>query len=170
MGGIAFVGKLPAAFALVTLALAAVLASRWAHDVVHHGATLASFRMPALGFAALWTLLLLSPLLAMAPALRAAKRAALPAYAALVGEQGRLVHQRWIERKPVDDDRSSRPGIGPVADAASLFGAVAKMRSAPLDKSALAGILVPMAIPFVLLAAVQLPVKDLLIKLAKVLV
>jgi hypothetical protein len=70
----------------------------------------------------------------------------------------------------VDDERIEPAGVGPVADAASLFEAVARMRAAPIDKSALAGILVPMAVPFVLLAAVQFPLKDLLIKLVKVLV
>jgi hypothetical protein len=170
-GGIAFVEKLPGAFALVTLALAAVPASRWAHDVVHHGASLASFRLPALAFAVLWTLLLLLPLLALAPALGGAKRRAAPAYAALVGEQGRLVHRRWIAREPVaDDELLEAAGIGPVADAAALHGAVKNMRPVPIGTTALIGILTPMAVPFLLLALVRIPLKDLLLALAKVLV
>ena len=170
-GGIAFVEKLPGAFAHVTLALAAVPTSRWAHEILHHGASLASFRLPALAFAVLWTLLLLLPLLALAPALGGAKRRAAPAYAALVGEQGRLVHRRWIERKPVDDDALlEAAGVGPVADAAALYGAVKNMRPVPVGKAALIGILAPMAIPFVLLALVQFPLKDILLTLLKLLV
>ena len=170
-GGIAFVEKLPRAFALVTLGLTAVPASRWAHEVIHHGASLASFRLPALAFAVLWTILLLLPLLALVRPLRAAKRHAVPAYAALVGDQGRLVHRRWVERGPVEGDELLEPaGVGPVADAAALYGAVKKMRSIPLGKSAVKGIVVPMAIPFLLLALVQVPLKDLLLKLVKVLV
>lgn len=170
-GGIAFVEKLPGAFALVTLALAAVPTSRWAHEILHHGASLASFKLPALAFVVLWTLLLLLPLLALAPALRGAKRKAIPAYAALVGEQGRLVHRRWIAREPVDDDALlEAAGIGPVADAAALYGAIRSMRPAPLGKSALARILIPMAIPFLLLVLVQIPLKDLLLTLVKALI
>jgi hypothetical protein len=169
-GGIAFVERLPGAFALVTLALSAVPASRWAHEVIHHGASLASFRLPALAFAVLWTLLLLLPLLALAPALGGAKRRAAPAYAALVGEQGRLVHRRWIERKAVDDELLEAAGVGPVADAAALYDAVKKMRPFPVGKAALIGILAPMAVPFVLLVLVQFPVKDILLKLLKLLV
>ena len=170
-GGIAFVEKLPGAFALVTLALAAVPTSRWAHEILHHGASLASFKLPALAFVVLWTLLLLLPLLALAPALRGAKRKAIPAYAALVGEQGRLVHRRWIAREPVDDDELlEAAGVGPVADAAAIYDAVKRMRPVPLGRSALARILVPMAIPFLLLVLVQIPLKDLLLTLVKALI
>jgi hypothetical protein len=170
-GGIAFVEKLPGAFALVTLALAAVPTSRWAHEILHHGASLASFKLPALAFVVLWTLLLLLPLLALAPALRGAKRKAIPAYAALVGEQGRLVHRRWIAREPVvDDELLEAAGVGPVADAAAIYDAVKRMRPVPLGRSALARILVPMAIPFLLLVLVQIPLKDLLLTLVKALI
>jgi hypothetical protein len=170
-GGIAFVERLPGAFALVTFALAAVLASRWAHDAIHHGAPLNSFQMPAMAFAVLWTLLLLLPLLVLARSLRRSKRAAGVSYADLVGRQGRLVHRRWIERKPIEEDELLEPdGVGPVADAAAVYEAVKKMRPMPVGKVALAGVLVPMAIPFLLLAMVQIPMKDLLLKLAKVLV
>jgi hypothetical protein len=169
-GGIAFVETLPNAFTLVTLALAAVLASRWAHEAVHHGATLASFRVPALAFAAGWTLLLLLPLLALAPVLRATRKAALPAYSALAGAQGRAVHRRWIERSDADAEMLEPAGIGPLADAAAAFEASRKLRSVPISRKAVTAILVPMALPFVALAATQVPLKELLIKVLKVLV
>jgi len=170
-GGIGFVEKLPGAFALVTFALAAVLASRWAHEAVHHGTPLVSFRMAAIAFAATWTLLLLLPLLAFARSLRRAKRAAGAAYADLVGRQGRLVHRRWIERKAVDDEEQLEPtGIGAVADAAVLYEAVTRMRSVPVGKSALLGALAPIAIPFLLLALLRIPLKDLFLKVVHILV
>lgn len=170
-GGIGFIGKLPGAFALVTLALSSVLASRWAHEVLHHGAHLASYRLPALAYAVLWTLLLCLPLFALAPALRATRRTALPAYAALVGEQGRLVHRRWIEREPVEDRALLEAAeIGPVADARVVYDAVRQMRSMPIGRATLIGILVPMAIPFILLALLEFPLVAILSKLLKALV
>lgn len=169
-GGIAFVGKLPGAFALVTFALAAVLASRWAHEAIHHGASLASYRLPAAAFALAWTAILLLPLLALARPLRRAKRAAGAAYADLVGQQGRLVHRRWIEGKPVEDASLEPAGIGALADAAPLYEAVKRMRPVPAGRSALAGVLVPMAIPFVLLALLRMPFRELATKLINVLV
>ena len=169
-GGIAFVGRLPGAFALVSFALAAVLASRWAHEAMHHGASLASYRLPAAAFALAWTAILMLPLLALARPLRRARRAGGVAYADLVGQQARLVHRRWIERQPVDDAALEPAGIGALADAAPLYEAVKRMRAVPVGKSALASVIVPMAIPFVLLALVQMPLRDLAAKVFKVLV
>jgi hypothetical protein len=81
------------------------------------------------------------------------------------------VHRRWIAREPVADDALlEAAGIGPVADAAALYGAVKNMRPVPIGKTALIGILAPMAIPFVLLALVQFPLKDILLTLLKLLV
>jgi hypothetical protein len=169
-GGIAFVETLPKAFTLVTLALTAVIASRWAHEIVHHGAALTSFRLPALAFAAAWTLLLLLPLMALAPALLATRKAALPAYATLAGAQGRAVHRRWIERASAEEEMLEPAGIGPLADAAAAYEAARRLRSVPVTRKAITGILFPMALPLLLLVATQVPLKDLLVKLVKVLV
>ena len=73
-------------------------ARRVEHQVVYHGALLTSFQMPAITYVVLWSLALVLPLFALAPALWSARQRALPVYAALVGEQGRLVQRRWIER------------------------------------------------------------------------
>ena len=170
-GGIAFVEKVPGAFALVTFAVTAVIASRWAHDIEFHGAMLQSFKLPGALFVVLWTLLALLPLLALAPALIAARARAIPAYAALVGEQGRLVHRRWILRETVPDTPLlDAPEIGPVADANAMYDAVKKMRGVPIGKGAIMKVLLPIALPFIVVAALQVPLKDLLLKLAKALV
>ena len=170
-GGMAFVEKLPGAFSMVTIALSATIASRWAHEVAYHGQALASYKLPAAAFVILWTLFLLLPLLALVPALAATRGRAIPAYAALVGEQGRLVHRRWILREPVaDTDLLEAPGIGPVADAAAMYEAVTKMRIAPIGKPSLVRILVPMVLPLLVVAAMRIPLKELLLKLLKALV
>ena len=101
----------------------------------------------------------------------AARGRAIPAYSALVGEQGRLVHRRWILREPVDDNPIlDAPEIGPVADAAAMYDAVKRMRVVPIGKGAIVKILVPIALPMIVVAALQVPLKDLLLKLVKTLV
>ena len=73
----------------------------------------------------LWTLLRSCRCSRLAPALIAARARAIPAYAALVGEQGRLVHRRWILREAVADaPLLDAPEIGPVADANAMYDAV----------------------------------------------
>jgi hypothetical protein len=152
----------------VAFALSSVIASRWAHEVVHHGATLQSFLHPALAFVVLWTAFALLPLLALVPALAGARGRAIPAYSSLVGEQGRLVHRRWILREEVGAAPIlDAPEIGPVADAASLFDAVKRMRMVPIGTGSIVRILAPIALPMLVVAALQIPLKDLLLKLAK---
>jgi hypothetical protein len=170
-GGLAFVEKLPGAFAMVTFALSAVIASRWAHEVAYHDATLRSFQLPAAAFVILWTLFALLPLLALAPALIAARARAIPGYSALVGEQGRLVHRRWILREAVPDTLLlDAPEIGPVADANAMYDAVKKMRAVPIGRGAIMKVLVPIALPLIVVAALRIPLKELLLTLAKSLI
>jgi len=170
-GGLGLLEKLPGAFALVSLALSAMLASRWAHEVLHHGASLTAYRHAVIVFVVVWTALLLLPLLAFAPALARTRKRAVLAYSALVGRQGALVHRRWIEgREVAAEPILEAPEIGPVADAAAMYEAVVKMRIVPIGKMSIAGILLPLALPLLVVAALQVPLKELLLKLAKALV
>lgn len=170
VGGLGFLEALPGAFGLVSFAMSAVLASQWAHEIVHHGTTLDSLKLPVIAFVVIWSVLLLLPLLALAPALSAAKRKALIAYSNLVGEQGRLVHRRWILREAVESAPVlDAPEIGPVADANAMYDAVKAMRPIPIGKRSIIAILLPLALPLLAMAALQIPLKALLMKIAKTL-
>jgi hypothetical protein len=169
-GGLGFLERLPSAFAPVTLAISALLASRWAHEIVYHGQALAAFKLPAAMFVAVWTVLLLAPVLPLIRVMYTAKRTALESYAAMVAEQGRLVRRRWIDGTTESDAPLIEPsGVGVVADAGVMFDAVQSMRVVPIGKVTIAAILVPIAIPMLIVAAVRVPIRDLLFGLAKAL-
>lgn len=169
-GGLGFVHKLPSALFLVTLAVSAVLASRWMHDVIFHGQSLAVFKLPLIVFVVLWSALLLLPLLVLAPRIAALKRHALLDYGALVGSHGRLVHQRWILGRTVTENALlDAPELGPVADIAATYELVEKISPLPVGKSTLGAIVVPMALPMLFVAAQQIPLRDMLLKLLKTL-
>jgi hypothetical protein len=169
--GLGFLEKLPSAFAPVTFGLSAMLASRWAHQVVYHGLTLDALKVPAILFALVWSVLLLAPLIALMPVLHAAKQAALPYYAAMVAEQGRLVRRRWIDGTTKAESRLLEPaGVGPIADAAEMFDAVRSMRKIPFSKASLSGIVVPIAVPMLVVVALQIPIRQLVLDLVKTLV
>jgi len=98
------------------------------------------------------------------------RKRALPAYSALVGEQGRLVHRRWIERKPVEDiPLLSAAEIGPVADAAVLYESVQNIQVVPIGKRTLTTIFVPMVIPFLVLPLLKFPLDTILTTVLKAL-
>jgi hypothetical protein len=169
-GGLGFLAELPRAFAPVVLGMSAVLASRWAHDVVYHDVHVAELRLPMAGFAVLVTLVFLAPLLALTPRLAAARRAARLPYAALVGEHGRRVRRRWILGEPAGDDPLlGAPEIGPVADTLALYDAVRRMRSFAFDRESILALLVPVALPLLVLTSIEIPVKDILLEILKTL-
>jgi hypothetical protein len=68
-----------------------------------------------------------------------------------------------VEDAPILD----APEIGPVADASTLFEAVKRMRVVPIGRTAIAKILIPLAIPMVVVAALQIPIGELLMKVVK---
>jgi hypothetical protein len=170
VGGLGFLEPLPGAFAPVTFALSATLASRWAHQIVYHGQTLAALKLPAAMFVVVWSLLLFAPLVALMPVLYSAKRAALPSYAALVARQGRLVRERWIDGTAKVEELLLEPaGVGPIADAATLFAVVRSMRPLPIGKASLVGLIAPIMVPMLVVAALQIPVRKLVLDLVKAL-
>ena len=170
VGGLGFLKRLPGGFAPVTFALSAVLASHWAHAIVYHGQTLGALKVPAAVFVVVWSLLLLAPLATFMPALRAAKHAALPSYAALVAEQGRAVRRRWIDGTTNAETPLLEPqGVGPIADAATMFDAVRSMRILPIGRSSFTHIAVPIAVPMLLVVALQIPIATVVLDLIKAL-
>ncbi|MDD5321495.1 MAG: hypothetical protein PHD43_12935 [Methylococcales bacterium] len=165
-GGLGFLERLPKAFSLFAFALSAVLASRLAHTVVYHGVNVQSLKGLFVVFLVVLVVICLAPLLTFIGPLAAAKRRALLEYGALVGEHGRLVRRRWIlGEMEADDPILEAPELGPVADTLTLYEAVKKMRVMPIGKSSLLAIALPALIPIAVLFSLQIPIKELLMKL-----
>jgi hypothetical protein len=169
-GGLGFLESLPSAFSPVVFALSVVLASRWSHDVVHHGVHVAELRMPMIAFGVVVVVLFLAPLLPWQRVLAATKRRAELEYSAIVAEHGRLVRERWILGKDIGDAPIlSASEIGPVADTIPLYEATRRMRVVPIGRRSLFAVLLPAAIPQIAVLAIEIPVKDLLLGLVKTL-
>ncbi len=171
MGGLAFLEGVSLALGPGVLAISAVLASRWGHDVAFHGVELRALQMPAGMLVVILAALVLAPLLALSGPLRRARMQAQLDYGALVGEHGRRVRRKWILREPVEDGEAllSAPELGPVADTVALYEAVQRMRAIPIGTQALAGALVPAVLPLIAVAAIRIPVKDMLLKIVQTL-
>lgn len=168
-GGLGFLEKLPSAFSLYAFALSAVFSSRLAHEVVYHGVHVQSLKIISGVFLIVVLLLCLSPLMVFVPTLATAKRRALLEYGALVGNHGRQVRRRWILQETIDDPLLDAPEVGPVADTLALYEAVTRMRPVPIGKSAILAIAIPTAIPILALFSIEIPVKDILIRIVSTL-
>jgi len=171
MGGLGFLQKLPKAFVLVTLAMSAVLASRWIHDSLYHQVPLDTLKLPLLSFVVLWGLTVLTPLLAFTGKMFSARKKALRQYSALLAEHGRLVHEKWILGKKIGERAIlEAPELGPSADIEAIYKAVKKMRTIPIGKSCLMPIVAPIALPMIIVTATQIPLLKIITTLFKALV
>jgi hypothetical protein len=99
------------------------------------------------------------------------KRQALLEYGALVGQHGRLVRKRWIAQEPVAESPLLQAAeLGPVIDTVSMYEVVASIRPSPIGKRSLAAIVLPALLPMIPVFAIQIPVKEMLLKLLKALI
>jgi hypothetical protein len=164
--GLAFVERLPAAFAPFFFGIAIVIAARWAHDALYHG-----LRVEDLGFSAgllvaLSVLIGLVPLVVFVGRLLAVKRRSLVAVGALLADYGRLFERRWMRHETVDDGGLlGAPEIGPVADTVALYEAISRMRVVPVSRASLIPLALAAAVPLVPVFATQMPLKAAVVKL-----
>ena len=170
-GGLGFITSAPTAFAFVILALSAVLASGWAHNIMYHEETLDALKLPAAGFLVLVLLVFLAPLLVFVPALARSRKVAMLQYGALVARHGRAVRARWIDGDPVMNDEPllEAPEIGPVADTLSMYDSVVRMRAIPVGKASLIAVLIPAIIPILVVVSLRIPIKSLILSVLKAL-
>jgi hypothetical protein len=170
-GGLGFLGRGPFAFSPVVLAMSAVIASHWAHQTLYHGAHVMDFKLPLALFVAVMLVMFLGPFLLFAPQLGRLKRRSLLEYGALVGEHGRLVQQRRIFGEPIEDKGLlDAPELGPVVDTLSIYEAIERIRPVPLGTQSVIAIVAPALLPMIPVAAIEVPPKDMPLKLLGVLI
>jgi hypothetical protein len=167
-GGLGFLEVAPKIFAPTVLALGAVLAARWAHDIVYHDVHVQDLRLQMGAFVVLAVGLFSAPLLAFVPLMIKTKRKALLDYSALVGRHGRLVRDRWIYGKTLTDDSLlEAEELGPIADTGPVYDAVAAMRVFLIGKATAAPLLIAAVLPIVPVLAIEIPITKILGALVK---
>jgi hypothetical protein len=170
-GGLGFLEQAPLACSPIVLALSAVIASYWAHQILYHQADADALILPLGVFVAAVLVIFLGPFLLFSPLLRQLKRQSLFTYGALAGEYGWLVQKRWILREPMQDDGLFEAlELRLLADTIKRYEAVKRIKLAPLGKQSLVAVLAPALLPTTLVLAIKLPVKDTLLRLLGVLI
>jgi hypothetical protein len=170
-GGLGFLEQAPVAFSPIVLALSAVLASHWAHQILYHQGDLNALTLPLGVFVVALLVIFLGPFVLFSAPLRQLKRRSLLAYGGLVGQHGWLVHRRWILGQPVEDKGLlEAPELGPVADTIAMYEAVTRIKPVPLGKLSCLAIVIPTLLPMIPVWAIKVPVKDTLLKLLGILI
>jgi hypothetical protein len=166
LGGLGFLEDLPVIFSPVVFAMSAVIASRWGHDVLYHQAQVNSLKVPLAVFVVGLLVVILAPLAFFSRSLRRLKNQSLLEYGALVGQHGRLVRRRWIAGEAIADAPLLQAAeLGPVIDTVAMYEVVAGIRVVPIGKRSLLAVALPALVPMLPVWAIEIPVKEMLMKL-----
>jgi hypothetical protein len=170
VAGLGFLERVPAMFAPVVFAASAVISAHWGHQVLYHGAHVADLRPLMAAFVVLVLVIFLLPNLAFVPLLTRTKGQARLEYGVLVGRYGRMTRERWVLGHDAETSGLlGAPELGPVSDVNALYDPVRRMRPAPIALGTLVPLLIPAVLPMLPVLAIEIPLKELLMGLAKAL-
>lgn len=163
--GVGFLDRLPVVLVPVVFGLSAVLASRFAHGIVYHGEHVAALQPIMIAWAAFAIALFLLPVSPLVLRLARLRKQALLDYGALVGRQARLFEARWIEARGDDAALLAAPEISATADALGVYGSVTALRPLPVTLRDLVPYSAAILLPFLPVVALEIPVKDAILKI-----
>ncbi|OPY68994.1 MAG: hypothetical protein A4E57_01417 [Syntrophorhabdaceae bacterium PtaU1.Bin034] len=167
-GGLAFVGAGQARFAPVIFAVSSVVAAAVADAVLFGNEVLASYRVTIFAYAALPLVVFLAPLLVFSPRLIAVRRQGLMEYGALATGYTRSFHEKWVEGDtPGREPLLGSPDIQSLADLANSYQIVRKMRIFPLNFEDILVLVGSTLVPMLPLVLTVIPLKELLLRLVK---
>ena len=170
-GGLGFLGWGLASFAIVLLAVSAVLSGSLAGEILFRGSSLDRLKYHVMIFVALAILVLHAPLLAFAGQLGRCRFRGLLEFGALIGCHDRAFDEKWI--KPRGTSREGllgSPDVSSLADIATVFEHVQRMQLIPFDKKALGVLIAAALIPMIPLVGTAIPFTEILSKLGEFLV
>ena len=169
-GGLRFVATSLPPFALLGLALGAMVAGGVADAVLYDSRSPREFLYVALVLVIVVLALCAGPLLTLAAPLRRARIRGTLEYGKLAGALGRRFEERWLERTTaVDAEALSAPDFSATTDLYSVAENVRQMRMVPLDLAGVVSIAAATLLPFTPVLLVVLPFHELLRYLGKLL-
>jgi hypothetical protein len=166
-GGLGFLGPTAMAFAPVAFAAAIVVGATWRHEILHQGAHLKDFMLPAIVLVVIVALVALGPLVFFVPRLIALRRIGILEYGRLGQISSTDFHAKWI----LGGARHHAEFLQAIdSTALSSFGQhykrIEKLTPFPGDKVALYALAAAIAIPAIPVVLAEMPigvvVKDLL--------
>lgn len=167
-GGIGFLDVSSSAFAPIALAVTNVVGSTWRNDIIHHGARLADYRLPAVVLAVLIGLVAFGPLLCFAPRLAALRRRGLMEYGVLGQIHSEEFEEKWIvERAGHEREFLQAPESSTLSDFGHSFEKIGELKPLPADLGTVYVLAASVALPLLPVVLAQIPlaqvIKDLVV-------
>jgi hypothetical protein len=161
--GLGFLSEGQKAFSPIVFAGGTVIAAQVANTITYLGASLSSQKLPMIAYGVLAIVILLAPLLVVAPVLLKVKRNALREYGVLVTRHNQLFDQKWIQRgQPSDESILGNPDASSLVDLGSSFTVIRQMGIVPIDKPTLVTLALAAALPMIAVALYATPTDELI--------
>ncbi|MFZ3343063.1 MAG: hypothetical protein WCA00_09405 [Candidatus Acidiferrales bacterium] len=169
-GGLGFLGLTSAGFAPIAFSATAVIAATWRQDILHHGAHLVNFKLPAIVLVALTVLVALGPLAFFVPRLAGVRRKGILDYGILGQLHGAEFHQKWIlHRAGHEAEFLTATESSTLANYGRVYETIENMNSFPADKGALYTLAAAVVIPALPVILAEIPFAVVLSDLLKAL-
>lgn len=160
--GLSFVGQSVQAFSIVALALAIIVAGRSAHLVLVEGKLATQDLIFNAGVMLTLVVIFVAPTLVFTPTLLTVWRRATLDYDALAERVGSAFENKWINKRHCADrtvDPLASPDFSATADLYSVVANVHGLRLIPLDIKDLFVLATAMAVPFVPVVLMAVPLE-----------
>jgi hypothetical protein len=169
-GGLGFLGLTASAFAPVTFAATAVIGATWRYDILHHGAHLMDFKLPAIALVAIIAVVALGPLIFFVPALGALRRRGILEYGILGQTQSAEFHDKWIrQREGHETEFLQAPDSSALNDFGQSYERIKQLKPFPADTGSLYVLAAAIVVPALPVVLAQIPVAVVLSALFKAL-
>ena len=161
-GGIGFLGEPPAPFSMITMTFSVVISSVIASRMIFFNAELSSFYVLIGVFVLICVLINIVPLLIYFKPLRYTRIKGIFEYSALVQKHHLQFKAKWFKSTTNEELLIGNPDISSMCDFTPVYDAIVKMNPFPFNIKTMLAAVVASVAPLVPLAALTMPLADLL--------
>jgi hypothetical protein len=170
-GGLGFLGWGLASFAVVLLAVSAVMSGGLAYEIINRGSSLNSLKYHVIVFVVAAIAIVHAPLFVFTGRLARCRFKGLLDFGALIGSHDRAFDEKWLKSRGTNPaSLLGSPDVESLSDAALIYEHVERMQILPFDKKAVVVLVVAALIPMVPLVGTAIPLEQILAKLAEFMV
>ena len=171
VGGLGILSESINAFTPIVFALSAVLSAVWVKRVVYGGHDVTEYHRPIIVFLLLTIAAAVVPLMIFLPRLLKLKLRGLHDYGVLANRHSLLFDEKWIrEIENNVEDVLGTPDVSSLADLGTGFQTVQKIKFFPFGTQNLALLAAAALIPMIPLLLIEVPFKELVLKIAETLI
>ncbi|QCI63858.1 hypothetical protein [Phreatobacter stygius] len=157
--GLMFVGHSLRAFAVVALATSAIVAGRFANEILANAAFSVAQQIAAVSPLVVVLGLLAAPVVMFTGTLAGQARRGVFDYGKLAGEVGQQFEARWIKRdRKVSEDALEAPDFSATTDLYQVVANAQSIRIVPIDLQSIIMLVASMVLPFIPVMLMKVPI------------